>query len=121
MIGVTKSENLEKINFFIYDEDAGEFKFEDVRGLYYENCLIKNIIANDITNDSNMDLIVTVYFPAENKTETHINMFDEATGIFKNIYTITESEGNFLMGDFDGDRLYCLILLNFIFSILFFI
>jgi len=106
MIGVTKSENLEKINFFVYDEDEGEFKFEDVRGLYYENCLIKNIIANDITNDSFMDLIVTVYFPKENRTETHINMFDQTTGIYKKIYTITESEGNFLMGDFDGDRLY---------------
>ena len=105
MIGVTKSENLEKINFFLYDESTGEFNFEDVRGLFYENCLIKNIIANDITNDSNMDLIVTVYYPQENRTETHINMYDEMTGIFKKIYTITESEGNFFIGDFDGDRL----------------
>lgn len=113
MIGVTKSENLEKINFFLYDEDEGEFKFEDVRGLYYENCLIKNIIANDITNDGNMDLIVTVNYPKENKTETHINMFEEATGIYKKIYTITESEGNFLMGDFDGDRLYDLFFITF--------
>ncbi len=105
MIGVTKSESLEKINFFLYDENTGEFHFEDVRGLFYENCLIKNIIANDITNDANMDLIVTVHYPKENRTETDINMYDPLTGIFKKIYTITEDEGKFIIGDFDGDRL----------------
>jgi len=112
MIGVTKSENLEKINFFLYDESIGEFIFEDVRGLFYENCLIKNIIANDITNDAYMDLIVTVFYPKENKTETDINMFDELTGIYKKIYTITEDNGKFLMGDFDGDRLYTYNFIN---------
>jgi len=115
MIGVTKSENLEKINFFIYNEIKGEFNFEDVRGLFFEDCLIKNIIANDITNDSNMDLIITVFYPKENRTETQINMFDEIQGIYKKIYTITENDGNFLMGDFDGDRLYKILYIYFIF------
>lgn len=105
MIGVTKSGNIEKINFFLYDESLGEFVFEDVRGLYFENSIIKNVIANDFSNDSNMDLIVTIFIPQENRTETQIIMFDEYQGIFKKVYTITDNDGTFFVGDFDGNRL----------------
>lgn len=105
MIGVTKMENIEKINFFIYNDQKKEFFIEDVKGLFYEDLLVTNIIANDINQDSFMDLIVTVFNPKNNKTETQINLFSESQGIFIKIHTIKENNGNFFIGDFNGDRL----------------
>jgi len=103
MIGVTKRSNMEGIGFFIYNDVSAEFVLKDIRGLFCEDCEIRNIIANDITNNSYMDLVITIYFPKENRTETQINFFDEKTEIYKRGYTITQDNGNFLMADFNGD------------------
>ena len=103
MIGVTKRRNMERVGFFLYNDISADFVLKDARGLYCEDCEIRNIIANDITNNSYMDLIITLNFPKENRTETQINFYDEKTDIYKRGYTFTQDNGNFLMGDFNGD------------------
>lgn len=103
MIGVTKRKNLERVGFFIYDDNSGKFELNDVQGLYCEDCEIRNIIVNDINNNSYMDIVITVFFPNENRTETQIYFYDEKTQIYKKEFSITGNNGNFLMGDFNGD------------------
>ena len=103
MIGVTKRKNMERVGFFIYNENSGEFELNEVQGLYCEDCEIRNIIVNDINNNSYMDIAITVFYPKENRIETQINFFDEKTQIYKRGYTLTGDNGNFLMGDFNGD------------------
>lgn len=106
VIGVTKTENQERISFFIYDIDKSIFKYQEVRGLSFENAYVLSVIANDINEDNFMDLIIIVEYKSTNNTETQVVLYDEATKYYKKVYTLNENNGGLFLADLGETRGY---------------
>lgn len=104
LVAETNDDGTESIQFYQYDQNLGIFAnrpyalIED----FPTGIKIKNLIANDINSDGNLDLIVTLYNQSDKSTNTQVFFYDSTLMKFKLVVTV-EGSGVFV-GDFNGDR-----------------
>lgn len=94
----------ESLRFYKYDYDEAEFKnvnFKNTK-VYTRDFYIKNLIANDINNDGNIDLLINVYNMWTKETTFEVHLFDPYSIEYKLVFS-KQSTG-VMVGDLDGDR-----------------
>ncbi len=69
---------------------------------YTRDFYIKNLVENDINNDGNLDLLVTVYNLWTKVSTFEVHLFDPSK-LEYNVVFSRDSTG-VIVGDFDGDR-----------------
>jgi len=68
--------------------------------------IIKNVIATDINNDQNIDIIITFLdTKGNNKTIICLGIKDKKTDFTTFSKTEVFINSEFVLGDFDGDRM----------------
>jgi hypothetical protein len=106
MIVTCKNEDgSQSLQFYKYKFETGTFVREEFTKspiTYESEFFIKNLVANDLNNDGDLDLILTVYDSFKAITFTEVYIYDSKSYNFASILKLPT--GGVFIGDFDGDR-----------------